>query len=71
MNTGGSEWEAVHTIHDYWDGPLLGAADFGAAPHVYKRIFDEETDQWANEYLLSASSIRFPPLRGCGFVGDS
>ncbi len=47
------EWEAVHTVHDYYDRPLTGVADLGGKPHAYSRIFDDEVDDWTDEYWLS------------------
>ena len=43
------EWEPVHTVHDYWDAPISGTADFGGAPHAFQRIFDEAEDEWSDE----------------------
>lgn len=32
-----SQWEKVHAIFDFHDGPLAGIANYGAEPHVYHR----------------------------------
>ena len=53
MDRDSNHWEKVHTVHDYYDGPLTGVADLEGHPHAYSRIFDEKEDEWSNEYSLS------------------
>jgi len=47
-----SEYEVVHTVTDYWDGPRVGIANFNGKPHYYKCIFDELSDDWSSVFLL-------------------
>lgn len=44
--------EIVHTIAEYYDGPVEGVADFGGRPHVYRRQIDRETDEFTDDYWL-------------------
>lgn len=48
-----STWDRVHTINDYFDGPLLGVADVLGKPHIYQRPFDEGTDEYFNFFLVA------------------
>lgn len=45
-------FEAVHCILDWYDGAILGVADFGGRPHVFEREPDED-DSAVPAYLLS------------------
>jgi hypothetical protein len=45
-------WEKVHTVSDYWDGPILGVADVDGVPHVYEKIFSENEDDYIERYLV-------------------
>lgn len=47
------DWETVHTVHDYWDGPRTGVADCGGVPHAYACEWSEEDDDWSNVFRLS------------------
>ena len=47
-----SGWETVHSILDYWDGPISGVADKGGAPHAFRRRWIVEADDWGSEYLV-------------------
>jgi para-aminobenzoate synthetase / 4-amino-4-deoxychorismate lyase len=38
---GANGFETVHTVTDYYDGPVQGVADFEGAPHAYLRRFDD------------------------------
>lgn len=49
-------WERVHTVHDYYNGPVTGVADYEGQPHAYSRIFCDEADEWTEEYWLSPIS---------------
>ncbi len=45
--------EKVLTIHDWYDGPLLGLAYYDNTVCIYECIFDKSNDDWTNEYLLT------------------
>jgi hypothetical protein len=47
------EWEKVHAVHDFWDGPRSGIADFHGKPHAFSATFDREADDYSNVYELS------------------
>jgi len=53
MNSTEDGWEAVHTVHDFWDRPRSGVADFRGAPHAYKATWDEEADDYSDIYALA------------------
>jgi hypothetical protein len=40
-----SVWEAVHTIHDWYDGPRSGAAEYLGAVHWYRSVY-LDTETW-------------------------
>ncbi len=44
--------EIVHTISEYYDGPVEGVAGVGGRPHVYRRQIDRETDEFTDDYWL-------------------
>lgn len=44
--------ERVYTIHDYWDGPREGVADFNGRPHVYRCVFDRVKDDWTQQFRI-------------------
>ncbi len=44
--------ESVLTVHDYYDGPVLGLAQFEGAPHIYARLFDSAAEEWTDAYQL-------------------
>jgi hypothetical protein len=46
-------YELVHTVHDYYDGPRSGIANFQGHPHFYERIFDEEQDHYTELFRLT------------------
>jgi hypothetical protein len=46
-------WETVQTLHDYWDGPLTGVADYCGVPHAYNREWNEAEDDWSIVFRLS------------------
>ena len=50
------EFERVHTVTDYYDGPRRGIADFGASPHLYESIFNDVLDDYSNEFHLKPVS---------------
>jgi len=45
--------EKVLTVHDYWDGPKSGVANFNGRPHAYECVFDDRLDEWSWFYLLN------------------
>jgi hypothetical protein len=47
------EWEVVYTVHDYFDGPRNGIADYNGAPHAYKCEWDDTNDDWSRVFRLS------------------
>jgi hypothetical protein len=47
-----AEFEPVHTVTDYWDGPVRGIADFRGKPHCYERQFDEVADEYSSIFRL-------------------
>lgn len=50
-------FERVHTVHDYYDGPRGGFADFGGMPHAYRSIWRDDVDSWdAERFELSPVS---------------
>ena len=50
------KYEKVHTVNDYWDGPLIGVADYKGKPHRFELIFDENEDDYSTEYELQQIS---------------
>jgi hypothetical protein len=49
-------FERVHTVTDYYDGPVRGIADFQGCPHLYEAEWDDTADQYAATFLLSPLS---------------
>ena len=47
-----TEYEAVYTETDWYDGPREGIADFGGKPHAYQCIFDDAKENWSDIFLL-------------------
>jgi hypothetical protein len=47
------KWEPVHAIHDYFDRPRLGVADYRGRPHVYEREFSEAQEDYTDRYYLT------------------
>src|SRR5262249_51197457 len=43
----------VHTLIDYWGGPIEGVADYRGSLHYFKAVFDEEKDDWSDIFLLT------------------
>jgi hypothetical protein len=48
--------DRVFTINDYYDGPRLGVAELGGAPHIYEAEFDHSNDEYGETYFLSPIS---------------
>jgi hypothetical protein len=49
-------YEVVFTVRHYHDGPRSGVANFHGLPHFYECVFDEQTDDYSNLYLLTKLS---------------
>lgn len=47
------EWETVYTVHEYFDGPRNGVAQYRGQPHAYRCEWDHSADEWGTEFLLS------------------
>ena len=45
--------DRILTVHDYWDGPRLGGAEWNGAPHIYEAEFDHSADEYGDTYFLS------------------
>jgi hypothetical protein len=52
------KYEKVHTVNDYWDGPIEGVADFRGKPHKFKLLFDENEDDYSTDYELQKISTK-------------
>lgn len=48
-----SEFERVHTMTDYYDGPRAGIADYDRQPHLYASIFEEDSGGYTDVFRLS------------------
>ncbi|HLJ29056.1 MAG TPA: hypothetical protein VKY85_20265 [Candidatus Angelobacter sp.] len=49
-------FENVHVVHEYWDGPRTGIADYGGRPHWFENVFDQEQDDYSEVYWLTPLS---------------
>lgn len=47
------DYNNVWTVNDYFDGCIIGVADYKNHPYIYERIFDEEKDGWSGNYYLT------------------
>ena len=47
------EWEKVHAVHDYYDCPRSGIADYHGVPHAYNCEWDKTADDWSRVFRLS------------------
>ena len=47
-----ADYEAVHTITDWYDGPRQGVADLHGEPHYYENHWYEGERDWSEIYLL-------------------
>jgi len=45
--------DRILTVHDYYDGPRLGIAEWNGVPHIYEAEFDHSTDEYGDTYFLS------------------
>ena len=48
-----SPFERVYTVHDWYDRPRAGFADFGGVPHAYAARWRDDLDDWEEEYVLT------------------
>ena len=51
-----ADFETVHTMTDYYDGPRGGVADFCGAPHVYESEFSDTLNNYTDSFRLSPIS---------------
>ena len=47
------EYERVHTVTAYYDGPRKGIADYQGEPHIYECIFDESKGNCSEIFRLA------------------
>ena len=47
-----SDYEAVYTITDWYDGARNGVADLNGKPHYYENHWNEGEQYWSKIYLL-------------------
>lgn len=47
-----SDYEAVYTITDWYDGARSGVADLNGEPHYYENHWNEGEELWCEIYLL-------------------
>ncbi len=47
-----SDYEAVHTITDWYDGARKGVANVNGKPHYYENHWNEGEQYWSEIYLL-------------------
>ena len=52
------KYEKVHTVNDYWDGPVEGVADYQGKPHKFNLLFDENEDDYSTDYELQKISTK-------------
>jgi hypothetical protein len=45
-------FERVYTVHDYYDRPRSGIANFGGRPHYYSCEWDKAADDYADSFTL-------------------
>ncbi|MBW4623787.1 MAG: hypothetical protein KME17_31050 [Cyanosarcina radialis HA8281-LM2] len=48
-----SNFEIVHTMTDYYDGPRRGIADYQGQPHIYESTFKDLNDGFTDIFRLS------------------
>ena len=49
-------FERVHTVTDYYDGPIEGVADYRGAPHLYVAEFDDKAGDYSSVFRLTPIS---------------
>ncbi len=47
------DFERVHTMTDFYDGPRGGIADLDGRPHLYESEWEDSADDYASTFLLS------------------
>ena len=40
----GTEFETVHSVDEYYDGPRTGVADHEGVPHAYRSVYLDSTE---------------------------
>ena len=48
-----SDYELVHTMTDYYDGPRGGIADYEGIPHIYQSMWSDSEDNYNDVFRLS------------------
>jgi hypothetical protein len=48
-----TQFETVHTVTGYYDGPRSGVADYHGRPHVYESLFEDAPDG-SDRFLLQS-----------------
>ena len=48
-----ADFETVHTMTDYYDGPRGGVADFHGTPHIYESQFSDSLNNYTDSFHLS------------------
>ena len=46
-------FEVVHTMTDWYDGPVRGVADYRGRPHLYEAEWDDVRDEFGPRFRLS------------------
>lgn len=46
--------DKILTVHDYYDGPRLGLAEWNGVPHIYEAEHDHSTEEYGDTYFLSS-----------------
>jgi hypothetical protein len=46
-------FESVHTMTDYYDGPVRGVADYCGRPHLYEARWDDVREEFGPRFQLS------------------
>lgn len=48
-----TDWQLVHTVNEFYDGPIFGVADYEGTPHVYEAPWDDVGEQYGPLFRLS------------------
>lgn len=48
-----TDWQSVHTVNEFYDGPIFGVADYEGTPHVYEAPWDDVEEQYGPLFRLS------------------
>jgi hypothetical protein len=46
-------YDRVMAVYEYYDGPRKGIANFQAVPHYFECVFDEQSGEYSEWYLLT------------------